>query len=56
MFIHSGKGEIFCEGTWHPVEAGRVALIPANEEHQIRNQGNEKLVLACLVPSKAPEL
>ena len=56
MFIHSGKGEIFCDGAWHPVEAGRVALIPANAEHQIRNQGADKLVLACLVPAKAPEL
>jgi len=56
MFYHSGKGEVYCSGKWYPVEAGRVALIPANEEHQIRNIGDEPLVLACLVPSKAPEL
>jgi quercetin dioxygenase-like cupin family protein len=56
MFFHAGKGEVYCNGEWHHVEAGRVALIPANEEHQIRNRGSETLVLACLVPSKAPEL
>jgi quercetin dioxygenase-like cupin family protein len=56
MFYHSGKGEVYCSGKWYPVEAGRIAFIPANEEHQIKNTGNEPLILACLVPAKAPEL
>jgi quercetin dioxygenase-like cupin family protein len=56
VFVHSGCGEIFCNGRWNPVQAGYVAFIPGNEEHQIRITGKEKAVLVCLVPSKAPEL
>lgn len=56
MFIHGGCGEVFGRGAWHAVAAGRVAFIPGNEEHQIRNTGAEPLVVVCLVPSTAPEL
>jgi quercetin dioxygenase-like cupin family protein len=56
MFVHSGAGEIYCNGRWNPVIAGSIAFIPGNEEHQVRNPGTGLLVLACLVPSKAPEL
>lgn len=56
MFIHSGKGEILCDREWKPVQAGSVAFVPNNLEHQIKNTGSETLVLACLIPSKAPEL
>lgn len=56
IFFHSGKGEVFCKGEWIPVQAGYTAFIPGNEEHRIRNAGEEKLVFACLIPSGAPEL
>jgi quercetin dioxygenase-like cupin family protein len=56
MFVHSGKGEIYGNGQWNPVEPGNVLFIPSNEEHQIKNSGNESLIIVCLVPSKAPEL
>ncbi|MDD5093252.1 MAG: cupin domain-containing protein [Dehalococcoidia bacterium] len=56
MFIHSGKGEVYSDGKGNPVKPGSVIFIPANEIHQIRNTGKELLVMACLVPSKAPEL
>jgi quercetin dioxygenase-like cupin family protein len=56
VFVHAGTGEIYGKGHWHPVASGSIAFIPGNEEHQIRNTGNELLVFACLVPSKAPEL
>jgi quercetin dioxygenase-like cupin family protein len=56
IFIHSGAGEIYCEGKWTAVKAGNIAFIPGNEEHQIKNPGKDKLVFACLIPSSAPEL
>lgn len=56
IFFHAGKGEIFQEGQWIPVKPGHTVFIPGNEEHQIRNAGNEKLVFVCLIPSGPPEL
>lgn len=56
MFIHSGVGEIYGNGKWNPLGPGNVVFMPSEEEHQVRNTGNELLILACLVPSVAPEL
>jgi len=56
MFIHAGSGEIYGNGKWNPIGPGNVIFMPPNEEHQVRNTGRELLILACLVPSIAPEL
>lgn len=56
IFFHAGRGEVYGDGQWRPVEAGSVALIPGGEEHQIRNIGDAPLAFVCLVPSTAPEL
>ena len=56
MFVHSGKGEFYCNGQWSEAKTGDVIFIPNNEEHQIRNSGNELLVIVCPLASKAPEL
>ncbi len=56
MFVHAGAGEVYGNGRWQPIAAGRVMFIPANEEHQMRNTGKDPLVVVCLVPAKAPEL
>jgi quercetin dioxygenase-like cupin family protein len=56
MFIHSGEGEIYSNGEWHPLKSGNVVFIPRNEEHQMRNSGKELLIVVCLVPATAPEL
>ncbi len=56
MFVHAGAGEVYGNGGWQPLQAGRVMFIPGNEEHQMRNTGQEKLVVVCLVPAGAPEL
>ena len=56
MFIHAGVGQIYGNGKWNPVKPGTVIFMPPNEEHQVRNTGRELLILACLVPSIAPEL
>jgi quercetin dioxygenase-like cupin family protein len=56
MFVHSGNGEIYGNGQWNLIGPGNVIFMPADEEHQVRNTGQELLILACLVPSIAPEL
>ena len=56
MFVHSGTGEIYGNGKWNPVQPGKVLFIPANEIHQIKNSGDEPLIIVCLIPSNAPEL
>ena len=56
MFVHAGSGEIFSRGQWHPLTAGKALFIPGQEEHQMRNVGQEPLVVICLIPGSAPEL
>jgi quercetin dioxygenase-like cupin family protein len=56
ILFFSGKGDVFSDGGWIPVSSGTTAFIPGNEEHQIRNSGNETLVFACMIPTGAPEL
>lgn len=56
IFIHAGQGEIWRDGSWVPVQAGSVAFIPGNEEHQIRNASDGPLTFVCLVPAGAPEM
>lgn len=56
MFVHSGAGEVYGNGQWQPMKPGNALFIPANEEHQMRNTGQESLVVVCLVPAQAPEL
>jgi len=56
IFVHSGDGQIFGNGTWNSFKTGNVVFVPNNEEHQIRNSGSEPLTFVCLVPSSAPEL
>jgi quercetin dioxygenase-like cupin family protein len=56
IFFHAGKGEVWQDDSWTPVEPGCVAFIPGNEPHQIRNAGEDKLVFVCLIPAGAPEM
>ncbi len=56
IFVHAGSGEILETGAWRTIRSGSIVFIPGNEEHQMRNNGTEDLVFACLVPHGAPEL
>ena len=56
MFVHEGRGEIFGNGEWNPMKPGNVVFVPANEVHQMKNTGQETLVVVCLIPGSAPEL
>jgi quercetin dioxygenase-like cupin family protein len=56
MFVHAGEGSLFRQGDWVPVRHGNVIFVPGNEEHQLKNTGQNVLVLVCLIPSSAPEI
>lgn len=56
MFVHSGNGEIYGNGRLQSIGPGTVIFMPPDEEHQVKNTGTDLLILACFVPSFAPEL
>lgn len=56
IFVHSGQGAVFDNGTWIDVVPGTAVFIPGNVAHQIKNTGNVPLIVVCLVPAGVPEL
>jgi quercetin dioxygenase-like cupin family protein len=56
IFFHAGQGEVFFQGAWTPVKAGCAVFVPPGAEHQVRNTGQERLTMLCLIPPEAPEL
>jgi quercetin dioxygenase-like cupin family protein len=56
VFVHAGKGAILQKRSWVPLSAGSVVFIPGNEEHQLRNTGEEPFIFVCVIPSGPPEL
>ncbi|WP_027365155.1 cupin domain-containing protein [Desulfotruncus alcoholivorax] len=51
-YIVSGKGTLFLNGTEHAVEAGSVAYVPGDAEHQFKNAGSEDFSFICIVPEE----
>ncbi len=56
VFIHSGSGEVLCDGAWKPVVAGDALFVPGNEPHQFRNAGEAPFSFVCIIPAGPPEL
>jgi quercetin dioxygenase-like cupin family protein len=56
VFIHAGQGQIWNGEQWQDVGPGSVIFIPGGEEHQVRNNGPDTLVFACVIPAGVPEL
>lgn len=56
IFVHAGKGQIYRDGEWTDVSGGTVIFIPGNEEHQLRNSGDEDFTFVCLIPKGVAEL
>ena len=50
MFILEGIGEVNDGEKLRPVKKWDFVLIPANDEHNIKNVGDEILRLLCFVP------
>jgi len=44
-YIISGNGEVFVDGTTHPIASGDAVWIPPNAEHVAYNVGDEPLRL-----------
>lgn len=56
VFVHTGHGEVFIKDTWHALSPGSVVFVPANVEHQFRNNSDDLFTFVCLIPSGAPEI
>jgi quercetin dioxygenase-like cupin family protein len=53
VFVLAGKGSVTTpQGVW-ALEPDSIVYVPANEEHQFRNEGTETLRFICLVPTAA---
>ncbi|MEN6349471.1 MAG: cupin domain-containing protein [Syntrophomonas sp.] len=51
-YVVSGKGTLFLDGREHEIEAGSVAYVPDNIEHQFKNTGPADLTFICIVPEE----
>ncbi len=56
IFVHAGEGAVLKDGEWINIHPGMAVFIPPNEEHQLKNKGNEQFVVVCLIPSGYQEL
>ena len=45
IYCLEGQGEIFVSGLWQPLGPGDYCLVPAKEEHGVRNGKDGKLKL-----------
>jgi len=50
VFILSGEGTVVGEGVEHRLSPGVFCWIPADEPHQFKKTGKEKLCILCLIP------
>lgn len=56
IFVHSGRGQVYRKGEWADVRAGSIIFIPGNEEHQLRNTGEQEFTFVCLIPKGVAEI
>ncbi len=49
-FILEGRGEVYQQKGYIPVEPGMAVFIKPDEFHQFRNTGSEKFIFLCLIP------
>jgi quercetin dioxygenase-like cupin family protein len=50
VFILEGDGLLMSENGENTFTAGDVAFIPANEKHQLKNNGKKPVKFLCLIP------
>lgn len=51
-YIVSGKGILYLDGNEYEVQAGSVAYVPDNKEHQFKNAGSDDFAFICIVPEQ----
>jgi len=49
-FVVEGKGRLLIEDTWHDLNPGDVAFVPANVMHQYANAGDGVFKFLCGIP------
>lgn len=54
VFVLDGEGIVVEGDDEHPLRAGDVVFVSADEVHQFRNTGSAPLKFLCLVPNSAP--
>lgn len=47
LYIISGSGKVYIDGTIYPLTAGSVVLFEKGKVHMVRNSGSEELKVAC---------
>jgi quercetin dioxygenase-like cupin family protein len=52
IFIIEGEGEVIIGEDSKPIQAGYAILVQPNEVHQLKNTGNIRMTLLCLVPNR----
>ncbi len=45
VYCTRGSGEMFHDGSWSRIEKGGYCLVPAGEEHGVRNTGDQSMEL-----------
>ena len=51
-YMVEGGGVLFMDDREHPVEAGSFAYVPADTDHQFRNNTDEVFRFICIVPKE----
>jgi len=51
-YVVSGKGTLSLDGQDYELQAGSVAYVPDNIEHQFKNTGADDLSFICIVPEE----
>ena len=51
-FVVEGKGRLFITDTWHNLQPGDVAFVPAGVLHQYVNAGDTTFKFLCGIPVK----
>jgi len=52
IMVLEGQGVAMSGDTPHPVSAGDVLFVPANQMHQFRNTGDTTFRFMCMVPTQ----
>ncbi len=52
IYVMEGKGSVWREGKEVSIKPGDVLYIPADEQHQFKNESDTSFKFMCLIPAK----
>ena len=50
IYVVEGRGILSLQGKSHELQAGSVAYVPSDEEHQFSNPHAQEFIFMCIVP------